>query len=188
SLKWTCGQLFLKSRMLHQQCGVNSWNAFVRAKLNEVNQDREQGDRIKLTRFIAENKDELTRAHARLSSAEKWVYNAQVIEARKQKNRVARANPKAILHDINATFTSMDREACILLLLFAAALRIFQSRSYEHTAPHRQRPLNKLVSECRTFIQEGLDSITLETNIRHKVKMNYTNYERNIVERCGIAL
>ncbi|KAG1777874.1 hypothetical protein EV702DRAFT_1196674 [Suillus placidus] len=59
---------------------------------------------------------------------------------------------------------------------------------HEHTAPHHQRPLNKLVSECHTFIQEGLDSFTLETNIRHKVKMNYPNYERNIVKRCGIAL
>ncbi|KAG2068116.1 hypothetical protein BDR04DRAFT_1025375, partial [Suillus decipiens] len=96
---------------------VNSWNAFVRAKLNEANEDCEQGDHIKFTRFVAENKDELTCAHAQLSSAEKRVYNAQVVEACKQKNRVACANPKAILHDINATFTSMDHEVCILSLL-----------------------------------------------------------------------
>ncbi|KAG2758115.1 hypothetical protein P692DRAFT_20709924 [Suillus brevipes Sb2] len=62
------------------------------------------------------------------------------------------------------------------------------SRLHKHTAPHRQCPLNKLVSDCCTFIQEGLDSITLKENVGHKVKMNYTNYECNIVERCGIAL
>ncbi|KAG1765355.1 hypothetical protein EDD22DRAFT_741473, partial [Suillus occidentalis] len=188
SLKWTCGQLFLRSRMLRQQQSVNSWNAFVRAKLNEANQDREQGDCIKLTRFIAKNKDELTCAHAQLSSAEKRVYNAQVVEARKQKNRVARTNPKAIQHDINATFTSMDREACILSLLWMALCACTGTEGFYHTAPHCQHPLNKLVSNCRTFIQEGLDSIALKANVRHKVKMNYTNYERNIVEHCGIAL
>ncbi|KAG1863676.1 hypothetical protein F4604DRAFT_1929077 [Suillus subluteus] len=80
SLKWTHSQLFLRTCMLHQQQCVNSWNTFVRAKLNEANE----------------------------------AYNAQVLEARKKKNQVAQANPKAILHDVNATFTSMDHEARIL--------------------------------------------------------------------------
>ncbi|KAG2072958.1 hypothetical protein BDR04DRAFT_1011984, partial [Suillus decipiens] len=93
---------------------VNSWNAFVRAKLNEANEDHEQGDHIKLTRFIAKNKDKLTLTHALLSSAEKQGYNTQVLEAHKKKNQVAQANPKAILHDTNATFASMDCKACIL--------------------------------------------------------------------------
>lgn len=37
SLKWTHNQLFLRSCLLRQQCGVNSWNTFVRAKHKEAN-------------------------------------------------------------------------------------------------------------------------------------------------------
>ncbi|KAG2113392.1 Alpha/Beta hydrolase protein [Suillus discolor] len=57
----------------------------------------------------------------------------------------------------------------------------------QHAAP-RQRPLNKLISDCRTMIQEELDSISLENNIKSSIKMNYTNYERNIVERRNFVL
>ncbi|KAG1883469.1 hypothetical protein F4604DRAFT_1920674 [Suillus subluteus] len=222
SLKWTHSQLFLRTRMLCQQQSVNSWNTFVRAKLNEANEDREQGDRIKLTRFIAENKDKLTCAHALLSSAKKRVYNTQVLEACKKKNQVAQANPKAILHDINATFTSMDRKAqgfyvaiCSNIEDLSEPKMFFTEKAkkfvkevldveprhlglklesyivsglHAHAASHRQRPLNKLVSGCRTFIQEGLNSIALEKDIGHRVNMNYTNYEHNIIEHCGVAL
>jgi hypothetical protein len=38
SLKWTRGQLFLKSRLLQQRQGVNLWNGFVRAQLKEANE------------------------------------------------------------------------------------------------------------------------------------------------------
>jgi hypothetical protein len=51
--------------------------------------------------------------------AEKRVYNAQVLQARQEKSSAARANPKAVWHDMNAAFTSMDREvgaACSLVI------------------------------------------------------------------------
>ncbi|KAG1887189.1 hypothetical protein F4604DRAFT_1489816, partial [Suillus subluteus] len=89
SLKWTHNQLFLRSHMLRQQHG---------------------GERIKLTQFIADNKTELVRAHSKLTFTEKRAYNMQVLEARQQRNRITRANPKATIHDVNATFTSMDHE------------------------------------------------------------------------------
>lgn len=78
------------------------------------------------------------------------------------------------------------------------------SHADQHAAP-RQRPLNKLISDCRTMIQEelgaffqlnslnmlisySLDSIALENNIKSSIKMNYTNYERNIVEHRSFVL
>ncbi|KAG1880937.1 hypothetical protein F4604DRAFT_1922561 [Suillus subluteus] len=230
SLKWMHNQLFLRSRMLRQQHGVNSWNAFVRAKHKEANEDLEKGERIKLTQFIADNKTELVRAHSKLTFTEKRAYNMQVLEARQQRNRITHANPKATIHDVNATFTSMDREWMALCARtgvegFYVAVRggiedlsepkVFFTQKAEkfvkdilnveprhlglklesfivsgldqHTA-HRQCPLNKLISECRTFIQEGLDSIALENNIQHPITMNYTNYEQKMVEHRSFAL
>ncbi|KAG2028508.1 hypothetical protein BDR03DRAFT_842211, partial [Suillus americanus] len=110
SVKWTRNQLFLRSRMLQKTRGVNSWNAFVKARLKDENEGQCRGDRTKLTAFIAENKATLLRDYRKLTFAEKQAYNACVLEDRQEKNRTARSNPKAVKHDVNAAFTSMDRE------------------------------------------------------------------------------
>ncbi|KAG2351806.1 hypothetical protein BDR07DRAFT_1500243 [Suillus spraguei] len=65
----------------------------IKEKLREENEDREWGDGIKLTQFIAENKDELLEAYSCLMFAQKCAYNAE-----------------AKCHDINATFTTMDHK------------------------------------------------------------------------------
>ncbi|KAG2067455.1 hypothetical protein BDR04DRAFT_974406, partial [Suillus decipiens] len=62
------------------------------------------------------------------------------------------------------------------------------SKLDEHVTLNRQRPLNKLISECRELIQDNLEFILMEKNISGKVKMNYTNYERTIVECHSIEL
>jgi hypothetical protein len=41
---------------------------------------------------------------------EKIAYNMQVLEARQQRNQITRVNPKATVHDVNATFACMDCE------------------------------------------------------------------------------
>lgn len=79
-------------------------------KSTDVIQGHERGDRIKLTKFIAENRDQLVHKHSQLSLAEKQALNADVVEARRQKSHAARANPKATRHDMNATFMTMDCE------------------------------------------------------------------------------
>ncbi|KAG2357638.1 hypothetical protein BDR07DRAFT_358398 [Suillus spraguei] len=56
------------------------------------------GDHIKLTWFIAENKDELLEAYLCLMLAQKCAYNAEVPKARIQKNHVTQANLKALFH------------------------------------------------------------------------------------------
>jgi hypothetical protein len=115
--------------MLQKTRGVNSWNAFVKARLKDENEGQcnnlicevtlvltnlslglGRGDRTKLTAFIAENKATLLRDYRKLTFAEKQAYNACVLEDRQEKNRTARSNPKAVKHDVNAAFTSMDRE------------------------------------------------------------------------------
>ncbi|THG92537.1 hypothetical protein EW026_g8394 [Hermanssonia centrifuga] len=46
----------------------------------------------------------------------------------------------------------------------------------------------KLISKCRTLIQEGLNTILKTKGITHEVLMNYINYERKIVEQHGVEL
>ncbi|KAG1859761.1 hypothetical protein F4604DRAFT_1684511 [Suillus subluteus] len=216
SLKWTRSQLFLRSRMSQQCRGVNSWNGFIKAKLREENEDCEWGTHIKLTQFITENKDELLEAYSCFTFAQKRAYNAE-----------------AKHHDINATFTTMDRKWMALCARtstegFYVGVRgniedlsepkIFFTPKAEkfvkevlHVEPRHlglkleafvvtgldentiithQCPLNRLISDCRTIIQEELviESIVLEKKIKKAVKMNYVNYEHNIVEHCGVAL
>ncbi|KAG2743372.1 hypothetical protein P692DRAFT_201688353, partial [Suillus brevipes Sb2] len=248
SLKWTRNQLFLRSCMLQQTRRVNSWNAFVKARLQDANEGLGRGDRLKLTAFIAENKARLLRDYGRLTVAEKQAYNVDVLKSREAKNRTARANPKAVKHDMNAAFTSMDREvrtwgaslcaeeskgarwmalhARTGMEGFYVAVRggiedlvepkiFFTERSQkfvqdvlgiepqhlglkleafviskldERVTLNRQRPLNKLISDCRELIQDELEFFLMEKNVSGKVRMNYTNYERAIVERYGVEL
>jgi hypothetical protein len=80
-----------------------------------------KGDRTKLTVFIAQNKARLLRDYKRLTTVEKQAYNARILEARQAKRHTARANPKAIKHDVNAAFTSMDREVCFVTVVVLMA-------------------------------------------------------------------
>ncbi|KAG1842556.1 hypothetical protein F4604DRAFT_1689895 [Suillus subluteus] len=163
---------------------------------------RECGDRIKLTQFIAENKDELLEAYSHLTFPE----NSGA------KSHVAQANPKAKHHDINATFTMMDHEwmalcaqtgtegfyvaVCGSIKDLSEPKVFFKLEAFvisgldENTIITCQCPLNKLISDCHTIIQEELviESIALEKNIKKAVQMNYINYKRNIVEHCSVAL
>ncbi|KAI5989490.1 hypothetical protein EDD15DRAFT_2370108 [Pisolithus albus] len=229
SLKWTRVQL-LKSQNLRDRRRVNSWNAFIRAKLREANAGRDRGDRVILTQFVARNKDDLRVAYKNLTPAQQEAYNAEVRVARDTKVMVVRSNPKAVSHTVSAAFANMDREWTALcaqtgLEGFYIAVRgtvedlpepkVFFTQKAENfvrtvldieprrlalrleswvvsglDAPIRtkhQRPLNKLISECRALIQEELDYI-LTKKVSTNVKMNYTNYERRIVERYGVML
>ncbi|KIK12505.1 hypothetical protein PISMIDRAFT_18700 [Pisolithus microcarpus 441] len=109
SLKWTCVQL-LKSQNLRDRRRINSWNAFIRAKLCDANSGRDRGDRVKLTQFVAQNKDDLLVAYKNLTPAQQEAYNAEVQVARDTKVMVVHSNPKAISHTVSATFANMDQE------------------------------------------------------------------------------
>ncbi|KAG1724889.1 uncharacterized protein EDB91DRAFT_1255027 [Suillus paluster] len=185
SLKWTRSQLFLKSQMLRQRRSVNSWNTFVRVKHMEANEGCERGDRIKLTKFIAENRDELVREHSQLTPAEKQALNAEA----------ARANPKATRHNMNATFTSMDHEWIGFHMAVHGSIEDLSEPKIFFTQKAEKFVQDVLKVEPRhlglkleSFIVSGLEAIALENNIKGKVKMNYTNYEQNIVEHHGFAL
>ncbi|KAG1820596.1 uncharacterized protein BJ212DRAFT_1478697 [Suillus subaureus] len=82
----------------------------MKAKLQDANDGLKKGERIKLTKFITENKASLLCAYGWLTVAKKQAHNAQVLQAHQEKRSAARANPKAIWHDMNAAFTSMDHE------------------------------------------------------------------------------
>ncbi|KAF8447616.1 hypothetical protein L210DRAFT_3335128, partial [Boletus edulis BED1] len=241
TVKWSQTQLFLKSKSLRNCRRVSPWNAFLRARLHEVNKGRERGKRVKLTKYIAENKTGLLASYNALSPAQHQEYVKDTQAARETKQQIVRANPKAISNTVASAFANMDHEVgfsfffeqgvtwtslCVKTGIegFYIAVRgsvddlsppkIFFSPKAERfvkavlnvepnqlalrleswvisdmpAATNRQRSLNKLISECRTHIQEELDYILVEKRVKRKVKMNYDNYEREIVERHSIAL
>ncbi|KAI6022984.1 hypothetical protein BKA83DRAFT_4013356, partial [Pisolithus microcarpus] len=181
SLNWTRVQLLLKSQNLRDRRRVNSWNAFISSKLREAN----AGDRVKLTQFVARNKDDLLVAYKNLTPTQQEAYNTEVRVARDTKVRVVRSNPKAVSHTVTAAFANMDREVTLLFSLTCSHLDYNVNVA---TATKYQCPLNKLVSECRALIQEELDYLLTKKKVTVNVKMNYTNYERQIVERYGVML
>ncbi|KAG1725373.1 hypothetical protein EDB19DRAFT_1603672, partial [Suillus lakei] len=190
SLKWMRNQLFLRSCMLQQTRCVNSWNAFIKARLQDANEGLGRGDHLKLTAFIAENKARLLRDYGRLTVAEKQAYNVDVLKSREAKNCTTRANPKAVKHDMNAAFTSMDHEVRFhyVIVLRVAEIHLVDGSSYERVTLNCQRPLNKLISDCHELIQDELDFFLMEKNVSGKVRMNYTNYEHAIVKCYGVEL
>ncbi|KAG0692141.1 hypothetical protein DFH29DRAFT_775467, partial [Suillus ampliporus] len=203
SLKWTRSQLFLQSRMLMQNRHINAWNAFIKAKLQDANDgifflgnlrilSTDLYLRTQEGRAHQADKASLLHAYGGLTVAEKQTYNACVLQAHQEKRSAARANPKAIQHDMNAAFTSMDCEhlwLASLVHIFSASFDgLLTQCTDEHVISNHSHPLNKLISECCELIQDGLGFILLEKNYSHKIKMNYTNYKHTIVEHCSVAL
>ncbi|KAI5985797.1 hypothetical protein EDD15DRAFT_2128617, partial [Pisolithus albus] len=233
SLKWTKTQLFLTTR-LRDRRHVNSWNGFLKAKLREANAGREVGQRLRLTNFIAQNRQELLAAYSLLTIDQKQAYNNAVVAVRAAAVPTARSNPKSVSQVVSLAFSKMDQQVnqyargilqnmliwtglCAQTGLegFYIAVRgtvedlsepkVFFTEKAEKfvrnvlgieprhlalrleswvvnvpAAPKHQRPLNKLVSECRTIIQEELGKFLFQ--------MNYINYEKQIVEKLGVAL
>ncbi|KAI6004581.1 hypothetical protein EDC04DRAFT_2611634 [Pisolithus marmoratus] len=173
------------------------------AKLCEANAGCDQGDHVKLTQFVAQNKIDLQVAYQNLTPVQQEAYNAGVRVARDKKVLVVHSNPKAVSHTISAAFANMDWE-----LFFTPKAENFVWTVLD-IEPHRlalhleswvvggidmpamtkrQRPLNKLISECHSLIQEELDYLLTKKKVKAKVKMNYTNYEHQIVECYGVML
>ncbi|KAI6104814.1 hypothetical protein EDD16DRAFT_1453293, partial [Pisolithus croceorrhizus] len=190
------------------------------------------GDRIKLTQFVAQNKDDLQVAYKNLTPTQQEAYNTEVQVAQDMKVIVVHSNPKAVSHIVSATFANMDWEWTALcaqtgLEGFYIAVqgtvedlsepKIFFTPKAENvmqtvldiepclgqsvglvcspqllscvpTVTKYQHPLNKLISECHSLIQEELDYLLMKKKVKANVKMNYINYECQIVGCYGIML
>lgn len=68
------------------------------------------GDRLKLPVFIAEHHTQLTSSYFCLMVADKNCLRDSVETLRQSRIKVARANPKALQKDVNATFNAMQTE------------------------------------------------------------------------------
>ena len=106
-------QLFLNSSF-RECCRMNSWNVFLKEKLNEANAGCEKGDQFKLPLFIARYKSELLAKYQKLSPVHKQILIAKVQAAHDLKVPPAGANPKAINQAVTATFAKMDQDVCLL--------------------------------------------------------------------------
>ncbi|KAI6041360.1 hypothetical protein EDC04DRAFT_2544457, partial [Pisolithus marmoratus] len=162
---------------------VNSWNVFIKAKLHKANGGCDQGDHVKLVQFVAQNKVDLQVAYRNLTPMQQEGYNAKLLIAQDKKVEVACSNPKVVSHTISAAFANMDQEEQYL-----SEPKVFFTPKAENFVQTDQCPLNKLVSECHSPIQEELDYLLTKKKVKAKVKMNYTNYEHQIVECYGVML
>ncbi|KIK16348.1 hypothetical protein PISMIDRAFT_15884 [Pisolithus microcarpus 441] len=109
SLKWTKTQLFLTTR-LRDRRRVNSWNGFLKAKLREANAGHEVGHRLRLTDFIAQNRQELLAAYSLLTIDQKQAYNNAIVAARTAAVPTARLNPKSVSQVVSSAFSKMDQQ------------------------------------------------------------------------------
>ncbi|KAG1734107.1 hypothetical protein EDB19DRAFT_1599657, partial [Suillus lakei] len=109
SLKWTRKQLHVGKGIFNKHC-ANPWNAFVRQKMNEYNEGRRVGDRLKLPVFITEHHTQLTSSYFRLTVAEKSHLQDNVETLHQSRIKVTHASPKALQKDVNATFNAMQTE------------------------------------------------------------------------------
>ncbi|KAI6015816.1 hypothetical protein BKA83DRAFT_4129265 [Pisolithus microcarpus] len=164
SLKWTCVQLLKSQNLCDRRC-INSWNAFIRAKLHEAN----------------------AIAYKNLTPAQQEAYNAEVQVARDTKVMVMRSNPKAISHTVSAAFANMDWENASGLPSLHLESWAVSGLDMPIKTKH-QHPLNKLISECHALIQEELDYLLMKKKVSTNMKMNYTNYKCQIVEHYGVML
>ncbi|KAG1852225.1 hypothetical protein F4604DRAFT_1538497, partial [Suillus subluteus] len=126
SLKWTRVQLN-GGQLTRQRRKASSWNAFVSIKLNEVNETRGPGERYRLPAFIAANHAQLRREYGHLPEAEKTKLRLSIDKLRVTRINIVHSNPKALIKDINSTFSTMEKEVSLLTIsLYASWLSIMQ--------------------------------------------------------------
>lgn len=129
SKKWIKKQLYMGFCSLTKSRRLSIWNAFLQQRLRDENEGlflfanysllqlfyvsgigRNRGDRYRLPDFIRQNKKTLLRAYSKLTPDEKQGLLSHLSIARTTKVKMPRSNPKAIQHDINATFNAMETE------------------------------------------------------------------------------
>ncbi|KAG1784998.1 uncharacterized protein HD556DRAFT_1250527, partial [Suillus plorans] len=110
SERWTRRQLYLGGQTVRRSRRPNTWNAFVRQRLDDINEGLSKGNRWKLTEFIESHKETLRNDYARLSRAQKNNYEVEIIKMRADKQRMVHDNPRAVQRDMQATFAAMDQE------------------------------------------------------------------------------
>ncbi|KAI5981431.1 hypothetical protein EDC04DRAFT_2617403 [Pisolithus marmoratus] len=168
------------------------------AKLHEANAGHDQGDHVKLTQFVAQNKIDLQVAYKNLTPVQQEAYNAKWTALCAQTGLEGfyiavqgtvedLSEPKLFFTPKaeNFVWTVLDIEPHHLAL----HLESWAVSGIDMPAmTKRQCPLNKLISECRSLIQEELDYLLTKKKVKAKVKMNYTNYEHQIVECYGVML
>ncbi|KAG1723910.1 uncharacterized protein EDB91DRAFT_1013900, partial [Suillus paluster] len=198
SERWMRCQLFLGGQTVRHRRRPNAWNAFVRQRLNDINEGTclSKGDCWKLMEFIDSHKETLRVDYARLSHAQKNAFEVEIMKMHASKQRMVHDNPKAVQRDMQATFAAMDQEHLLSLALvrfYTLANLIFLTIFYWPVAEDvsaistQKKSLNKLISECRTHIQDELGEHYLYRTLSC-MKTNYNNYEHAIVEHHSVAL
>ncbi|KAG2071278.1 hypothetical protein BDR04DRAFT_1016580, partial [Suillus decipiens] len=98
------------------------------------------------------------------------------------------SRPKLFFSEKAEKFTCvvLDLEPWHLALKLEAFVVLGLDTNVSTTQP---RSLNKMISECRTHLQDELDYILRENKITDcKITMNYANYECSIVKHYGVTL
>ncbi|KIM56544.1 hypothetical protein SCLCIDRAFT_29579 [Scleroderma citrinum Foug A] len=82
----------------------------------------------------------------------------------------------------------LDLEPCHLALKFESFVVSGLADKIDSPAQCESCPLNKLISDCCSAIQKGLDDVLRDNGITRTVCMNYSNYKCKITECFGVEL
>ncbi|KAF8591222.1 hypothetical protein K439DRAFT_1611525 [Ramaria rubella] len=167
---------------LQKKCAPNAWNVFVSRELRAYNDEQPKGSRLTSSVYLGSHYPALVQKYSNLNAEEKQdLQKCQVQQ---------HATPKALQHDVDATFDHMEIE-------WGKALKNVWESKFEAWAVSGPEPANegskakrlvsKEIAECQSIIQEGLYSI-LQLHKKKKVGMNYSNYELKIVEELYVEL
>ncbi|KAF8581169.1 hypothetical protein K439DRAFT_1264198, partial [Ramaria rubella] len=112
SLQWTNRQLLLGGRILRTRCAPNTWNAFVRKEMEEVNKGMylAEGACHKLSEFLSANLNKLQDKYSTLTGEERTALQEEILTLCTERQTIQRTNPKAMQRDVNATFAAMSKE------------------------------------------------------------------------------
>ncbi|KAG1723338.1 hypothetical protein EDB19DRAFT_1600601, partial [Suillus lakei] len=126
SLKWTRAQLN-GGQLTRQRHKASSWNTFVSIKLTEANETRGPGERYRLPAFIAANHTKLRQEYNSLLEANKSKLRLSINELCATRVNIVHSNPKALIKDINSTFSIMEKEVSLLTMsLYSTWLSVVQ--------------------------------------------------------------
>ncbi|KAG1819544.1 uncharacterized protein BJ212DRAFT_1267405, partial [Suillus subaureus] len=107
---WTWRQLYLGRKIVRCQHAPNAWNGFVCQCLNDINEGPLCGDCWKLTEFVEDHKETLKHDYSKLTAAQKNTFVNQVMKKCIENQKIVYDNPKAVQHDMLASFAAMDQE------------------------------------------------------------------------------
>ncbi|KAI5990791.1 hypothetical protein EDC04DRAFT_2614047 [Pisolithus marmoratus] len=150
--------------------------------------DVKWGEQLRLMNFIVQNRQELPAAYRLLTIAQKQAYNDAIMTAHAAKVPSAHSNPKSI-----SQWMGLCAETGLEGFYIAVHGTVEDLSEPRVFSQKRQKTLCLESWVCPNIndhsISWSLTEFILTTNgIKGNSQINYTNYEKQIVEKLGVVL